>query len=107
MKATINQGVLLYLELDLTTNTRKHPEALIRHASRLLLRNSGGMSLKMIQEVEEKVTGIRPHHTSIMNSTNGDAYIDPDIWIDVMTSYVEIIRKEREEGWYKKNGVDF
>jgi hypothetical protein len=103
MKATIEQGVSLYEELGLTTTTRKHPEALIRHASRLFLRRSGGMSLKTIQEVEYRVTGKSPHHSSIINSTNGDAEIDPDIWVDVMSTYVEIVRKDIESRWLKGN----
>lgn len=98
---TFDVGVSLYKSLDLTKKTRKHPDALIRHCARYILRFTGGLSLRKIQDIEEQVTGKRPHHSSIINSLK-ESYIDQDYYYLVLGKYARLI----EEMPIAKEGLD-
>ena len=101
MRATHAVGTELYRTLGIVTQTRRHPDVLVRHCARHVLRHTGKMTLRMIQEVEQEVIGKRPNHSSIINSVN-DVEIDGDIYVEVLGVYADIIKRYRPNtGWIR------
>lgn len=92
MRLSDDMTVELYRRLGLEDTSRTVPIVYVRHAVRQLIRSH--RTLPQICEIEERVTGIRTNHSTVINSLRQSGEHIDDASAEVIMTVADLLREK-------------